>query len=275
VDRLFGLFAEHHLLFDHERRNSSGCEPCQNWPDQPSLTEMTEKAIEMLQKNTEHGFFLLVEGGRIDHAHHDTYATTALDETVAFDMAIKKATEMVDLKETLIIVTADHGHTMTIGGYQSRGADIRGIVDNENAIDDKPYTILTYGNGYGYDVHLNAINNTEGELEVDRLDLTDMKENYTSFRFIYPAAIPMNSGDETHSAADVGIFAQGPFSHLFHGVHENTYIYHVMTYSTCLDQYTDAPHCTTTTTTTTAPNSASKFGPAFGVIFAIITLAFY
>ena len=84
-----------------------------------------------------------------------------------------------------------------------------GIVDNENAIDDKPYTILTYGNGYGYDVHLNAINNTEGELEVDRLDLTDMKENYTSFRFIYPAAIPMNSGDETHSAADVGIFAQG------------------------------------------------------------------
>ena len=73
VDRLFGLFGEHHLLFDHERRNSSGCEPCQKWPDQPSLTEMTQKAIEMLQKNTEHGFFLLVEGGRIDHAHHDTY----------------------------------------------------------------------------------------------------------------------------------------------------------------------------------------------------------
>ena len=73
VDRLFGLFGEHHLLFDHERRNSSGCEPCQKWPDQPSLTEMTQKAIEILQKNTEHGFFLLVEGGRIDHAHHDTY----------------------------------------------------------------------------------------------------------------------------------------------------------------------------------------------------------
>ena len=73
VDRLFGLFGEHHLLFDHERRNSTGCEPCQKWPDQPSLTEMTQKAIEMLQKNTEHGFFLLVEGGRIDHAHHDTY----------------------------------------------------------------------------------------------------------------------------------------------------------------------------------------------------------
>ena len=84
-----------------------------------------------------------------------------------------------------------------------------GLVDNENAIDDKPYTILTYGNGYGYDVHLNAIENAEGEPEVDRLDLTDLKENYTSFKFIYPAAIPMKSGDETHSAADVGIFAQG------------------------------------------------------------------
>ena len=90
VDRLFGLFGEHHLLFDHERRNSSGCEPCQKWPDQPSLTEMTQKAIEMLQKNTEHGFFLLVEGGRIDHAHHDTYVKL---KKSPFQLCIKKFPE--------------------------------------------------------------------------------------------------------------------------------------------------------------------------------------
>ena len=73
TDRLLGLFADTHLMFDNERRNPTGCEPCQDWLDQPSLIEMTEKAIQMLSKNEENGFFLLVEGGRIDHAHHDTY----------------------------------------------------------------------------------------------------------------------------------------------------------------------------------------------------------
>ena len=50
----------------------------------------------------------------------------AMDETVVFDLAIQKAAEMVNLEETLIVVTADHGHTMTMGGYQTRGVDIRG-----------------------------------------------------------------------------------------------------------------------------------------------------
>ena len=86
------------------------------------------------------------------------------------------------------------------------------MVDNEDANDDKPYMIMTYGQGPGYGVHLNAIQNTEGELEVDRLDLTDLKENYTRFNFIYPTGIPKDSGSETHSGADVGIFAQGSIS---------------------------------------------------------------
>ena len=45
---------------------------------------------------------------------------------MAFDRAIEKALDMVEISETLIIVTADHGHTMSMSGYQSRGADIRG-----------------------------------------------------------------------------------------------------------------------------------------------------
>ena len=75
TERLLGLFADTHLMFDNERRNPIDCKPCQDWLDQPSLIEMTEKAIQMLSKNEEKGFFLLVEGGRIDHAHHDTYVS--------------------------------------------------------------------------------------------------------------------------------------------------------------------------------------------------------
>lgn len=53
-------------------------------------------------------------------------AHKALDETVEFSEAIRKASEIVDLDETLIVVTADHSHTMTINGYPTRGNDILG-----------------------------------------------------------------------------------------------------------------------------------------------------
>jgi alkaline phosphatase len=55
-------------------------------------------------------------------------ANTAMHETMALDKAVEKALSMVDTKETLIIVTADHGHTMSMSGYQLRGADIRSMT---------------------------------------------------------------------------------------------------------------------------------------------------
>ena len=112
TDRLLGLFSPTHMIFDHERRNKL----VDFIPDSPSISDMTKKAIEMLSKNKEKGFFLMVEGGRIDHAHHDSWANTALDETIAFDEAIETAFNMTNAQETLIIVTADHGHTMSFAG---------------------------------------------------------------------------------------------------------------------------------------------------------------
>jgi bisphosphoglycerate-independent phosphoglycerate mutase (AlkP superfamily) len=53
-------------------------------------------------------------------------AVKAMHETMAFDRAIERAIEMVDFEDTLIIVTADHSHVMTMAGYPSRGTDIRG-----------------------------------------------------------------------------------------------------------------------------------------------------
>lgn len=77
---------------------------------------MTTKAIEILSKN-KNGFFLFVEGGRIDMAHHDNRAHIALDETVQFSKAIENSLSMVNSNETLIVVTADHAHTMSYSGY--------------------------------------------------------------------------------------------------------------------------------------------------------------
>lgn len=83
---------------------------------EPSLAEMTGKAIDMLSSH-EQGFFLFVEGGRIDQAHHDTKAHKALDETIEFAKAIAAAVSKTNAEETLIVVSADHGHTMTYAGY--------------------------------------------------------------------------------------------------------------------------------------------------------------
>ena len=66
-------------------------------------------------------------GGRIDQAHHDGRAKLALEEAFQFDLAIAAALNMTNPADTLIIVTADHSHTMTINGYPDRGNDILGL----------------------------------------------------------------------------------------------------------------------------------------------------
>ena len=143
--------------------------------------------------------------------------------------------------------------------------------------------ILSYANGYGYYEHLSAEPYNDTDATLERLDLSDLEQNYTGFRFISPAAVPMKAGSETHSGADVGIFASGtfdgrlpmlfniktfniifyflgPFSHLFHGVHENTYIYNVMAYSGCLGEYQNEPHCSASSGSFFT-NLLSKFSP--------------
>ncbi len=82
---------------------------------------MTSKAIDALQAQSHgQGYFLMVEGGRIDHALHANNAKRALQETKAFNDAIQTALDKVDLSNTLIVVTADHDHVMTFNGYAAR-----------------------------------------------------------------------------------------------------------------------------------------------------------
>jgi alkaline phosphatase len=86
---------------------------------EPSLVEMTAKALEVLKKN-ENGFVLLVEGGRIDHGHHETRSRISLEETLEFEKAVELVKKETSEEDTLIVVTADHGHVFTVGGYPVR-----------------------------------------------------------------------------------------------------------------------------------------------------------
>ena len=81
---------------------------CENEKDTPSITEMTEKAIDLLDDN-EKGFFLMVEGACIDKFSHDNDFDGATKCVMAFDDAVKAAVEYAkEDGETLVVVTADH-----------------------------------------------------------------------------------------------------------------------------------------------------------------------
>lgn len=162
VESVLGLFDPDHMNYNLDMDKKK----------KPTLAEMTAAAIKILRHKTNKGYFLFVEGGRIDHAHHETKSQIALDETVEFAAAVQKATEMVDLNNTLIVVTSDHSHTMSMAGYAKRGANILGINTeisdmgnlsslihfNFNCIDlilyvtdHLPYLTLSYANGLGYE----------------------------------------------------------------------------------------------------------------------------
>jgi alkaline phosphatase len=234
VDTLLGLFNSSFLSYEDARREVDD----DHDEKEPSLAEMTQVAISILRKNA-NGFFLMVEGSNIDHSHHNSRATQALLETVALDNAVKVAMDSVGTKDTLIIVTADHGHTMSISGYQDRGSDIRGIVtlENEKGTDGKPLMILNYANGEGFDEHLYAEGNATDHWVV-RKDLN--AANYTEFKFKNPSPVPLDA--ETHGGSDVGIYAIGPYSHLFQSVHEQNYIAYVMSYSACIGPFQPGMH---------------------------------
>jgi alkaline phosphatase len=212
--RLFGLFNSSHLNFDLDRAATT----------EPSLAEMTSKAMDVLAKNNPKGYFLMVEGGRIDQALHASLAKKALQDTVAFDDALKAAIDKArltdpELKNTTIVVTADHDHTLVLNGYAKRTgkttADVPGVLglvlnyvtgQASLDLDKKPYSIIGFGNGEN---RVNGARSTVPTLD----DITLNGANYH-----HEAAIQTQVGGETHGGTDVFLGAIGKGADNFHGV---------------------------------------------------------
>uniref|UniRef100_A0A663E210 Alkaline phosphatase n=1 Tax=Aquila chrysaetos chrysaetos TaxID=223781 RepID=A0A663E210_AQUCH len=218
VSHLMGLFEPKDLKYELNRNASTD----------PSIVEMTEKAIRILRRNP-NGFFLFVEddrvpraGGRIDHGHHSGRAKQALMEAVMLDRAVARAGELTSPSDTLTVVTADHSHVFTFGGNTLRGTSIFGLAPKK-AKDKRAYTSILYGNGPGYSIR-------DGSRPA--ASLPDYRQQ---------AAVPLET--ETHSGEDVVVLAQGPMAHVFHGVQEQHYIAHAMAYAACLEPYATEPGC--------------------------------
>lgn len=209
--KLRGLFNRSHMSFEADRGETA----------EPSLAEMTSVAIDRLSADEE-GYVLMVEAGRVDHAHHGTNAYRALTDAQALNEAVKVAKAKAG-EDTLIMVTADHSHVFTMAGYPVRGNPILGLVksfdretgglakDYAKAEDGKPYTTLGYHNG-------------PNVREADSPALTDNMVQAKDFR----QQTAVNLDSETHAGEDVALFATGPGAENVRGVMEQNEIYNVM-----------------------------------------------
>jgi len=243
---VLGLFERSHMEYEYDRATDMGGEP--------GLTDMTLKSIELLSTGARNGrgYFLMVESGRIDHAHHEGNAIRALTDTQELDRAIAATLRAVDLRDTLVIVSADHSHVFNIAGYPMRPLNElpypvpsypnefaslagNGILDLVYDVDPAsgavspstdangvPYTTLVYGNGPGY---------RRGPRVDPRTDATPGRGGVVPGgpahqAYFQEAAVPL--GSETHSGEEVAIYAIGPGAQKVHGTVKNTFIYEVM-----------------------------------------------
>ena len=210
---VLGLFTPDHLSFEADRDAAK----------EPSLTEMATLAIKRLKAASPKGYYLMVEGGRIDHGHHASNPYRALSDAQQFSRAVDAVLKSVNLDETLVLVTADHSHTLTMAGYPERGNDILGYIKNARggegggavskegwALDDRgqPMTTLTYANGAFLAPGLSRL-------------LPPGDKNYLATK-------TYGTDSEAHGGEDVALFADGPRSELVGGVMEQNLIFHIM-----------------------------------------------
>lgn len=211
---VLGLFSSSHMTFTLDRKPET---------TEPTLSEMTAAAIDHLKGKE--GYYLMVEAGRIDHGNHAGRAGYALSEAQELSRAVEVALSKVDLKDTLVMVTADHSHVLTIQGYPTRGNPILGLVYGNDergepeskptlTADGQPYTTLGYMNGPG------AVR----ELPRKAPDVSDPRGMQQA---LLPTGDEGNIG-ETHGGEDVALFATGAGSDGAHGVIEQNRIFDIM-----------------------------------------------
>lgn len=241
---VLGLFERGHMEYEVDRPTDLGGEP--------ALKDLALKATQLLDERAgENGFFLMVEGGRIDHAHHAGNAFRALHDAEALDEAIGAVLAAVDLRETLVLVTADHSHVFTMAGYPLRpvgelgyplvsapdeylasphgnifdvvfDVDNAGNVSSSKDADGVPYTVLGYQNGPGHrgvarvDPTIDPFPGLSGQPGAGPNDSEYLQE----------AAVPLAA--ETHAGEDVALFAAGPGSHRVRGTVKNSHVYAVI-----------------------------------------------
>ncbi|HHV93388.1 MAG TPA: alkaline phosphatase [Firmicutes bacterium] len=184
---------------------------------EPSLAEMTRKAINLLAQD-EDGFFLMVEGSQVDYACHDNDAARAAAEALALDYAVAEAMAFAAKNpDTLVIVAADHETgALAIGKqYQFDPLTLRRIRASYGQI---ARVVEETGDLVGTVKEYTGIELTEEEIA--RIENADSLARGITDVLNDRVGVIFGSGD--HSATMLPITAHGAEAELFGGVYDNT-----------------------------------------------------
>lgn len=236
ADKLLGLFHPSYMNYKADREETNS--------NEPTLVEMQDKALEVLDKSKD-GFFLMVEGARIDHAAHAADVTGVWKETIEFDNAVKKAVDFAKKdKETLVIVLADHE---TMGFAASEVMDIEALKEIEVSPEYMAGKLVENEEGTGYttesvkEVFKTYANIELTDEEVAKFNGSIVNEDDGSLYYAYKvgweigsiiadkynagvmsASVRAKSDTGGHSGNMVPVFSYGPGSENFEGVLNNT-----------------------------------------------------
>ena len=180
-NKLLGLFHPSYMSFKLDRKwlNSN----------EPNLTEMTTKAIEFLAK--ENGeFFLMIEGGRIDHASHASDITSVWKEVIEFDNAVKYAVNWAEKDgKTLVIVLADHE---TMGLSATEPLDIKGLKEIQASPEFMVQKFIKKKNSLTYEQEsMKKVLNDFAQFEISNSEIEHFHKRIQSIKVTaYPDQLP-------------------------------------------------------------------------------------
>ncbi len=254
TEKLLGVFSKSHMAFEVDREHVPSDE------NQPSLAEMTSVALKILSKNPK-GFFLMVEGGRIDHACHEHDPKAEIMDTIAFDKAVRVALEFQKTHpDTLVIVTADHetgGMSVGRGTFYAANFSalknincsvsylVKQIEKNpsrsnvEKLIEKWWHTRLTKEEDELLFSHNLTSKVTEKNILMWYPNVNEYVKNWAGFALskIESARAKIGWTSYAHTGVPVPVYAVGPDSQLFKGFYDNTGIYTRVLESTGLLSY--------------------------------------
>lgn len=233
-EKILGLFNQGNMLFEIDRKGSQ----------EPSLTEMTSKALNVLSRN-KNGFFLMVEAGRIDHAAHMNDIGALLWDTLAFDEAIRVAYEFQKAhSDTLLIITADHETGgLVVLPFSSTGREYEGI--NLEAISKIKGSSERRNKEMGEDPSLEKIREimkkyydidlSEEQVKViqeNPLKQLDPRHFYYgrngTIAFVLRLYHRIGWATDSHSATPLFLWGVGPGSEKLRGWKHNTEVFKIM-----------------------------------------------
>lgn len=242
--KLFGLFHYDNFPSYLDRAVWKRPETLGNFTDLPYLWEMTQKAVENLSQNP-NGFFLMVEAGMVDKYEHPLDWYRAIWDVLELDRAVAWAKAWAQARgDTLVLVTADHAHSISVfGGYDFSKEGRQGVGVYQHAkfptygdrVDENglPLPETSWGIAVGFAATPDYCETFRPRPVYKDPTIADGKGGYAPNpevckepgAFVRTGNLDPGSPQGVYTADPIPLFAYGAGAHLFHGLMDQTEIF--------------------------------------------------